>query len=253
MANKEHESGREYRNEPPTGAHAYGEEIVMEGGAVVDRPVPQISWGAIFAGVFVTFVTLTLLNVLGLAIGAATFDAFQANPGEGLGLGAAIWWTVSALIALFAGGWVTGRMSGVHHRQESLLHGIVTWAVTVTALLLTVSTVFGQLIGGAFGFLGRTVAGAAGASGALGWLESAAIEQGLTGEQAAQLQADAMVIGQEASSAMAAASFWAFVAILLGALACAFGSMLASSSLSDEEVVERGGAKAHRRLRTREV
>ncbi|TXD38976.1 hypothetical protein FRC98_00820 [Lujinxingia vulgaris] len=252
MANKE-QGSREYRNEPVTGAHAYGEEIVMEGGAFVDRPISQISWGAIVAGVFVTFVVLTLLNVLGLAIGAVVFDAYQPNQGGELGLGAAIWWTVSALLALFAGGWVTGRMSGVHHRQESLLHGIVTWAVTVTALLLAVSTVFGQLVGGAFGFLGSTASSAAGAPGWLNQIQGAAGELGLTAEQLSQLQADALMAGQEASTAMAAASFWAFVAILLGALACAFGSALASSSLSEEEFYERGGAKAHRRLRTREV
>lgn len=253
MANKEQERGQEYRNEPVTGAHAYGEEIMMEGAAIVDRPVSQISWGAVFAGVFVTFVVLMLLNVLGLAIGAASFDMYQPNQGGELGLGAAIWWTVSALLALFAGGWVTGRLSGVHHRQESLLHGIVTWAVTVSALLLVVGTAFGQLVGGAFSFLGRTVVGAAGATEVLGQLEIQALQQGLSAEQLSQLQADAMMIGQEASTAMAAASFWAFVAILLGALACAFGSSLASSALSEEEFYERGGTKAHRRLRTREV
>ncbi|RAL24796.1 hypothetical protein DL240_00875 [Lujinxingia litoralis] len=253
MANKEQGSGQEYGTEPPSGAHAYQEDVVMEAIAAnrVDRPVSQVRWGAIISGVFVTFVSLTLLNVLGLAIGAATFDAFNGN--QALGLGTAIWWTISALISLFFGGWVAGRLSGVHHRQESLLHGVVTWAVAMVSMFFVVTTAVGSVIGGAFSVIARGLIASTAASGMLGQLEAQAAQLGLTGEQLDQLQTSAMVASQEASTALATASFWAFVVILLGGLACALGSSLASASLSEEEVIERGGVRAQRHLRPREV
>src|SRR2546421_10345994 len=63
-----------------------------------------ISWGAIFAGVVIALAVQIVLSLLGIGIGASTIDPLnQQNPGKGLGIGAAVWFVISSLIATFAG------------------------------------------------------------------------------------------------------------------------------------------------------
>jgi hypothetical protein len=51
----------------------------------------RVSWAAIFAGVIFTVVIQLLLTLLGVGIGAATVEPLQqAQPGKGVGIGAAI-------------------------------------------------------------------------------------------------------------------------------------------------------------------
>jgi len=43
--------------------------------------INRVSWGAIFAGVVIALVTQLILNLIGIAVGAATFDpASSTNP-----------------------------------------------------------------------------------------------------------------------------------------------------------------------------
>jgi hypothetical protein len=119
--------------------------------------VRRVSWGAILAGVVVALVLQLLLGVLGIGIGAAVLDPAAASPLEGFGIGAAVWLTLTTVIALFAGGWVAGHLSGAPRGTESILHGVVAWAL---ALLLTFSAA-GAFIGGTLGALGRTLETAA--------------------------------------------------------------------------------------------
>lgn len=68
--------------------------------------INNVSWAAVLAGVVVSLVAQLLLNMLGLGIGAATIDpaAGQSPEASTLSIGAAIWWTVSGIIAAFLGG-----------------------------------------------------------------------------------------------------------------------------------------------------
>lgn len=114
----------------------------------------RISWGAIFAGVVVAIMVSIVLNLLGLGIGLTTIEPLnEQDPMAGLGTGAALWWIVSSLIALFCGGWVAGRLAGVPKKSESAIHGVLTWGVSTLITMYLVTTAVGQLIGGAAGFL----------------------------------------------------------------------------------------------------
>jgi hypothetical protein len=66
----------------------------------------------IIAGVVVTLAVFVTLQMLGAGIGAAAIDLTgrEVTSPRSLGLGAAIWWLVTGLIALFIGGWVAGRL-----------------------------------------------------------------------------------------------------------------------------------------------
>src|SRR5437868_94109 len=82
-----------------------------------------ISWGAIFAGVIITVVLQLLLTLLGAGIGAASVDPLQqTHPGRGLGVGAAIWFFISTMIAVYVGSRVAGHLSRSVARSSGMLH-----------------------------------------------------------------------------------------------------------------------------------
>ena len=92
--------------------------------------VRRTSWGAIFAGAVVALVLQLLLTLLGIAVGSQAVEPTQeAAPLSGLGLGAGIWWVVSGIISLFAGGWVAGRLASFPRPLVGGLHGLVVWGL----------------------------------------------------------------------------------------------------------------------------
>ncbi|WP_236127645.1 TIGR04086 family membrane protein [Cedecea colo] len=89
-------------------------------------PLKRISWSAIFAGVVISMVVYLLLAILGTAIGTTTIDPLQEqHPMDGIATGAAIWTGISMLIAIAAGGFISGRLA---HR-EGALHGVLMFGV----------------------------------------------------------------------------------------------------------------------------
>ncbi|HYN38983.1 MAG TPA: hypothetical protein VES39_07015 [Rhodospirillales bacterium] len=119
----------------------------------------RVSWGAVLAGVITALALQLVLSTLGVAIGASTIDPGQdGSPAAStLGMGAGIWWVISALLSVFAGGWVAGRLAGVPVRTDGLLHGFVAWALTTLLLFYLVTTALGSLVGGAFNVVGSAL------------------------------------------------------------------------------------------------
>src|SRR5579885_3059751 len=71
-----------------------------------------VSWGAILAGTFSALSIHLLVTLLGVGLGlTAANPGTDPNAGTDLSIGAAAAWTVSALIALWAGGWIAGRLA----------------------------------------------------------------------------------------------------------------------------------------------
>lgn len=137
----------------------------------------RVSWGAILTGVVVALAVQVLLAMLGAGIGLATIEPTQQgdNPSAtGMGIGAAIWWALSGIIAAFLGGWVASRLAGQPSREAGMLHGLAAWAVATLVVLYLVSSAAGSLIGGAFNVAGRTLSGVGSAAGGA---VSAAAEQ----------------------------------------------------------------------------
>lgn len=123
--------------------------------------VKRVSWGAIFAGAVITLVTQLALSILGLGIGASTINPLtEQNPASGLGTGAGIWFALTTLIALFAGGWVAGRLAGIPRTIDSLLHGVLTWGLATLLLFYLLTTTVGAIIGGTFRTLGAGLSAA---------------------------------------------------------------------------------------------
>ena len=123
----------------------------------------RISWGAIFAGVVIAVAVQLVMGILGTGIGLSMVDPVQgATPGAaGFGIGAGLYWLITTVVALGAGGYAAARMSGVTEKFDALVHGLVVWGVTLILTLYLLTSAVGGIIGGAF----RTVGAVAGAAG----------------------------------------------------------------------------------------
>jgi hypothetical protein len=122
----------------------------------------RISWGAVLAGVIIILAVQLLLSMLGIGIGASTIDPTADVPsGSSLGIGAGLWWAISALIAVFVGSYVAGRLAGSPDRTDGMLHGLVTWGLSTLVVFWMLTTTLSSLIGGAFNVVGSALQTAA--------------------------------------------------------------------------------------------
>ncbi len=244
MTNQEHPSREtEVHKQETTTTARTGTTTARTGTEGPRTPLPSmlstVSWGAVFAGALVALVVMSVLNLLGIAIGAAVFDVGMAQ--EGIGIGAGIWWTLTALIGLFFGGWTAGHFSTAEVRSDGLMHGVVTWSLFVLAGFLAVTTAIGQVLGGAFGFVGQNLSAAIAAMQPAELMEATMIQEGLGAEAIAEAEATMAAAGQQAADALAVGAGWAFVALLLGVLVCALGG-----SFGTVEPQERGEKRSKR-------
>jgi len=119
----------------------------------------RISWGAILAGVVMVLAIQLLLSLLGIGIGMGVVEPGSGeNPAAtSLGIGSAVWWVVSNLIALFVGGYVAARLAGVFSRGDGMLHGLLTWAFSLLVTFYLLTSAVGSVIGGAYNVVGNAL------------------------------------------------------------------------------------------------
>ena len=128
---------------------------------------PWTSWSAVLAGVTTTIAVQIGLTELCLACGLALYQ--PTEPGSetaSLAIGTVAALLICAMISVFIGGWVAGRMKLHNSTIEAALHGMLVWAVAGIAALLLTTVSVGMLAGGAFSLLGQGISGAAKGGGA---------------------------------------------------------------------------------------
>lgn len=196
----------------------------------------QVSWGAIFAGLAVAVAIHIALNILGLGIGMGTINPMDANQSmEGLGIGTMIWYAMSVLIALFAGGYVAGRLAGVPRTMASVMHGVLTWALFTIVSVYIMASAVGGVVGGVTSVAGEAVSMAS--------RGISTVAPNVSEEEASRLAEEAQRKTQQAksqlndpqtevkarqtaddiTSALSTAAILAFIGMLLGAGAAAWG------------------------------
>lgn len=228
--------------------------VPAAGGPVIEHTGFRLSWGAIFAGLVVAMVLQVVLSVLGLAVGLTIWD--PGDPAAHLGRGAGIWVAVAALISLFAGGVVAGRLAGVLTPGDGALHGAVLWGLSVIVTLWLSAAGAGMLLGGAFQLVGTAAATGIGVvEDDPGIVIEAAVRgdreavvsiiadrTGLTRQEADRAvrdieglvgdvdveQEDVRRTADQVTAGVAEASWWALLALLLSAAAAAGGAALTS-------------------------
>jgi len=124
---------------------AFSQNVPLNVAAGVTPRRATYSWGAIIAGVIMTLGIWLLFGVLGAAVGLSVLGT--GSPGEaGMGLGAMIWCVASGLVALFFGGFIAGRFSGLWRRADGLWHGAIMWSLAAIAAVLMISALMGPLV-----------------------------------------------------------------------------------------------------------
>lgn len=123
----------------------------------------RISWGAVFAGLATALVVELLLNMLGIGVGASALSVADpsGNPSAStFSTTAALWWTVSGILASLAGGVVAGRLCGSSSNNTARWHGLVSWAATTLVVFYLMTSAVGGILGGTLNVLGNTLSSA---------------------------------------------------------------------------------------------
>lgn len=149
---------------------------------VATPPFSRISWGSIFAGTLTAFALQLLLNLVGLGIGLAAVDVGAGDDFASVGITAGVWWGLSAIISLIAGGWVAGRLAGVPIRTTAILHGVSVWALVTLLTVWLATTTLATAVSGAFGAVGQIGQATASAVGGITTSEADATQNPLLAE-----------------------------------------------------------------------
>jgi hypothetical protein len=140
---------------------------------------PRLSWGAVFGGAVVGLGLWLLLYAFGLAVGLTVLDPSDPSSLKPSGIFTGVWSLIAPLIALFLGGLVAGRMSGVLRVGDGAIHGLAMWGLTtligaclvmmaLAAAISSVAAAGGSALAAGGSTLGAAVAGAAGGAPQLG-------------------------------------------------------------------------------------
>ncbi|MGE5467927.1 MAG: hypothetical protein ACM3Y9_10935 [Ignavibacteria bacterium] len=113
-------------------------------------PFLNLRWSGIFAGLSVGIATNLLLLLVGVSIGLGVFDVNKMGSSSNTASIAAVIWNIACMVvAAFVGGYVAARAAGMHRSSDGILHGAVSWGMTmlVSAFLATsaASAAFGSL------------------------------------------------------------------------------------------------------------
>lgn len=182
--------------------------------------IKRMSWGAVIAGVVTAIAAQVVFTSLGAAIGLTVAYARDGGGADAsrIGMAAGLWWLITGLLSLFAGGWVAGRLSGVIQRRDGGLHGFVTWGTTTLVALYLGTTAAGHLVGGAMS-QARSADGRPAITG--GPVSEEASNR--AAEAAREIQRDPKAAMERATGMGAGAAWWMFFGVLLGAVASAVG------------------------------
>lgn len=141
--------GTVYRAEPRyprTTTPVMHETNVIDRHTTVSPRRDKIRWGPVLAGLVTTIASMLVLTVLGLAIGLSVFE--PASDGNDVGMAAAIWSGLSALVSFLLGGYVAGKTASVHGDDNGLLNGLMVGATGLALTLWLASMGVGNLLGG---------------------------------------------------------------------------------------------------------
>jgi hypothetical protein len=94
----------------------------------------SLCWRAVLAGTIATIGIHLLLTALGVGAGLMIFRPMtDINPVATFSAGAAIVWSLFAIIAFSLGGWVAGRFSDCP--RSGLMHGFLVWSLVLVVTL----------------------------------------------------------------------------------------------------------------------
>lgn len=200
--------------------------------AGVHRPHTLISWQAILIGALVAAAVGAMLNLLGVALGAASFNPYDLDSND-LGefsAAAGMWMAIANGLALFVGAAVASRIAKHSDHHKGALTGVGVWAVAFMIALVIASA---SAAGGAAAVAGGQAADPTDPNIIIS--DTGARSRVIAGELAPIAEVPAPVVREaadDAADATATLALWGFLTMLIGAVAAIAGGMY--------------GARAHR-------
>lgn len=208
-----------------------------------------VSWPAVLAGAAIAVTVGFMLNLLGAALGAGTFDTFElARAGDAgpFKAAAGLWVAVANAIALFAGAAAASRAAKYADNHNGMLHGLMVWAVAFfIAIMIATAAGGGAASSAAADVTEDAAASSLGANAPTGVLQS---NGAYLQPDGTVTSADGTVIGSQPPSAATAAplttapvtppvtpaaakvvdptatiAFWGFLGMLFGAIGAVLG------------------------------
>lgn len=188
-----------------------------------------ISWPAVIAGALVAIAVGAMLNLLGVALGAASINPYDLSTGEAkaFSAGAGAWIAIANALALFVGGFVASRVAKYTDHHKGYLHGLAVWALAfIIALFLAGSTAVGGVNSMIDGLSNNGREEVNVLDPGAGY-DAAPLADGRS-DRAAAIPPAAQPEAEAATDSTATVALWAFIAMLLGLIAAAFGGRYGS-------------------------
>jgi hypothetical protein len=194
-------------------------------------------WGAVIAGILAGFAAAVLMTTLGTAIGITTGQALapdaasgaSADPDAlaGLGIGAAVWLVLTAIVVGLVGGSVLAHTSRPDRPYHPTTLGFVTWAGGIAlAVLLAASGAMG-LLGSLGGAATATAARQPFAGAAEEFPAAPAVDPALrpeAGTATTEAQREELALVAERAAKTAAMAAWLALIGQVVALLCTIGA-----------------------------
>lgn len=119
------------------------EKRIIRNANTVEKAGKNLSWGAVFAGAVTFTAVFTVLNLITAALGFGIFSPNDSNTLSNVAIGTSIWTVVTLVISFLCGGYVAGLSA----RKEGMLHGLLTWSLSILLLFTFVSSMIAQALG----------------------------------------------------------------------------------------------------------
>jgi len=117
-----------------------------------------ISWAAVFAGMVTAIALQMTLAHICVAVGLAMYTPFDpSEPTATIAMVTIVAWMMCALIGLFAGGWVAGRLAHYYSQVTAALHGMLVWATGAVVAGALVALSLGLIAGGTANLAGEGI------------------------------------------------------------------------------------------------
>ena len=95
-----------------------------------DHQYPKLSWSAILGGVVLTLAVYLIMALIGISLGLSSIDFEDGVPdAELFSWASGLWYLISVVLSLFAGGYVAGRFSGNITHFSGVFNGLMVWAL----------------------------------------------------------------------------------------------------------------------------
>jgi hypothetical protein len=108
-----------------------------------------VCWSAISIGALASIAAIVVLGLIGVALGVHLVGVENRMVDlRKIGLAAIAFSVFSAFLAYVLGGWVAGMVGGIRRSEPAMLHGAITWLLTVPILVVLASLGAGSYMGG---------------------------------------------------------------------------------------------------------